>query len=180
MRRADIGGIPLNELNKLEVEFLLTIEFDLGVTTEEYAGRTGKLLRQRTLQMVPCGRLSIVDPHRPQSAASSIGLPWNCKDENDRIKQGRNGAREMLSCSVLDWAEDPEDEEDRRTDSDGAAFAQFWAVQRKIPTGSCVAIGQSQKENCLRCFGKPGRTSWMPFCLQPRLAAEGLLPLGSD
>jgi hypothetical protein len=42
-RRAQIGGIPLAELNALELDFLFAIDFDLGVHPADYAACTADL-----------------------------------------------------------------------------------------------------------------------------------------
>jgi hypothetical protein len=42
--RAVIGGVSLAELNALELEFLITIDFDLIVRREEYDALTGWLM----------------------------------------------------------------------------------------------------------------------------------------
>jgi hypothetical protein len=43
--RADIGGIPLWELNALELRFLFAVDFDLNISPAEYARLTQRLLR---------------------------------------------------------------------------------------------------------------------------------------
>ena len=43
-RRAEIGGIPLAELNSLELEFLFALDFDLALPPAVYSSTTHRLL----------------------------------------------------------------------------------------------------------------------------------------
>lgn len=45
---AKIGGLQTKELNKLEEDFLLTINFNLLITTEQYQAFCEKIIGQTT------------------------------------------------------------------------------------------------------------------------------------
>jgi hypothetical protein len=99
-RRAMIGGIPLAELNALELDFLFAIDFDLALPTDLYARRARALLPSipehqmkaawrppDQLRMAACHEPSPAaeDPPRPRAACrrSTAAPSVECADSDD-------------------------------------------------------------------------------------------------
>ena len=111
-RRAQIGGIPLAELNALELDFLFAIDFDLGVHPADYAACTADLRAFAAAKSVPS------DAHLPaapttaplQSAslmkpAAEATLPCDAADSPDSPQAGVATEQEADTDSDVKSAE---------------------------------------------------------------------------
>jgi len=65
-RWAEIGGIPLRELNQLELEFLFALDFDLALPSAEYSRCAAALLSSSA-----AAAAAPPPPHKCQSAAAA-------------------------------------------------------------------------------------------------------------
>jgi len=63
-RYAKVGGLPISELNNLEVEFLILNNFNLYVTTQELK-KTGNLLLSFSINSTPSKSLPVMLPTPP-------------------------------------------------------------------------------------------------------------------
>jgi len=91
---AKVGGVPIQEINSLEVEFLFMTNFDLFVPTDTYAQYYGELVNHTLDPQCQCiaqkGRIPpLVLPYAPTAYASS-----DDEDEADEAEEEGDEAEE--------------------------------------------------------------------------------------
>ncbi len=106
--RADIGGLPLAELNALELEFLLAIDFRLAVAPADFARIAGALLDFSATRGGP-PRHCRPRPARGRSASlAQLSLSWGSSGSSlDAPGAEANGAGKARSRRVSPAPYDP-------------------------------------------------------------------------
>ena len=94
-RRARIGGLPLAELNALELDFLFAVDFDLGVRPADYAACTADLAAFATAAR------NIPPLHATQIAAAAPCAGLAAQFESSPIRIVANSNRCQFESSPI-------------------------------------------------------------------------------
>jgi hypothetical protein len=125
-RRSQIGDIPLQEINALELDFLFAIDFDLGVHPADYAACTADLRAFAAAKSVPA------DAHLPAPQTAPLQAPH------------AGPAAEAISTTALAESE----HSDRREPGVGVA------AELEAESGSTTA--NSDADSVVHCGGGGG------------------------